>query len=100
MNSAAVLALIGDLYVQIDTLQQENETLKKPTQASPGRTEVHTRGEGTIPAVDPLKAKQPEPDMAEQEPEFPRKADPSDFVYDTLGGTEEAIAQARKESEG
>jgi hypothetical protein len=30
MNPAAVLALIGDLYAQIEALQGENETLRKP----------------------------------------------------------------------
>ncbi|MDQ1059896.1 hypothetical protein QFZ23_003797 [Arthrobacter globiformis] len=28
MNPAAVLALIGELYAQVSTLQQENEALK------------------------------------------------------------------------
>lgn len=57
MNQAAVLALIGDLYAQIEALQRENEALKKA-------------------------------ESEEQESQF-----------DPLGGTEEAIAQARKESE-
>jgi hypothetical protein len=57
MNQAAILSLIGDLYTQIEVLQGENETLRKP---EPG----------------------------EKEPQF-----------DPLGGTEEAIAQARKEAE-
>lgn len=60
MNFSAVLALLGDLYTQIEALQKENETLKR------------------------AKA---ESDMANG-----RK--------DPLGGPEEAIAQARKESEG
>lgn len=29
MNSAAVLSLLGDLYVQIEALQKENEDLKR-----------------------------------------------------------------------
>jgi hypothetical protein len=57
LNSSAILALIGDLYAQIDALQRENEVLKK---------------------------QEPE----EQGPQS-----------DPLGGPEEAIAQARKESE-
>jgi cell division septum initiation protein DivIVA len=71
MNPAAILALLGDLYVQIEALQKENEDLKAKL--------VETE---------------------KQEPEFPRKADPSDFVYDALGGPEEAAAQAREEVEG
>lgn len=33
------------------------------------------------------------------EPEFPRKPDVSEFVYDPLAGPEEAVAQTRKENE-
>lgn len=59
MNPAAVLSLLGDLYIQIEALLKENEG---------------------------LKAKQRESDLAAARP-------------DPLAGPEEAIAQARKESE-
>jgi len=66
MNSTAVLSLLGDLYVQIEALQKENEGLKRRA------------AEANMDAI------RPKPDRPE---------------FDPLGGPEEAVAQARKESE-
>lgn len=60
MNPAAVLSLLGDLYMQVEALTRENDV---------------------------LKMRQVESDAAAIRP-------------DPLAGPEEAIAQARKESEG
>ncbi len=74
MNPAAVLGLIGDLYVQIEALQRENEALKA--------AESEKASEGVVQEPVPLATGGPE------------------FIHDPLAGPEETIAQARKESEG